>query len=73
MSELLAGYIPEAEYLIARGIGPRQACRERAARTGPPYVEFGRGCYYYPIDGFRAWLAAREVKPVKRRLAGLPL
>lgn len=59
MSDLLEGYVPEAEYRRVRGICQRQAQRERASRSGPPFVKLGRGVYYNAA-GFREWLAAKE-------------
>jgi hypothetical protein len=73
MSALFEGYMPEQEYCDGRGISTRQAQRERAARTGPPFIKIGRDIYYN-IDSFRAWLASKEVRPPSadrgRRLAG---
>ena len=60
MSDLLEGYVPEAEYCRVRRICRRQAQRERANCSGPPWVKLGRGIYYN-IAGFREWLAAKEV------------
>jgi hypothetical protein len=68
VSELLEGYVPEDEYLRMRGIGQRQAQRERRARIGPPFVKLGRETYY-SVAGFRAYLVSREIKPVKGRAA----
>jgi hypothetical protein len=66
MAALLEGYIPEAEYCRARGVCRRQAQRERASRSGPPFVKVGRDVYYN-VESFRSWLARKEIKPVARR------
>lgn len=64
MSPLFDGWVPEEEYLRERKIGKRQAQRERANRTSPPFVKVGRQTYY-SIAGFRADLASREIKPAR--------
>ena len=68
LSDLLEGYVPDAEYRRLRRISKRQAQRERAARVGPPWVKLGREIYY-SVPGFREWLAAQEVKPVRTHCA----
>ena len=66
MPDLFAGWIPEEEYRKQRNISKRQAQRERANRTGPPYTKIGRDIYYR-VEGVHRWMVAREIQPVKSR------
>ena len=64
LPNLLVGFFSAEEYCELRGINKRQAQRERAARVGPPWVKLGRATYY-SVAGFREWLAAQEIRPVR--------
>lgn len=63
-STILAGYAPEDEIAVARGVGKRTLRAERQRGDGPPFVKMGKQVLY-PIEGFREWLKARERHPVR--------
>jgi hypothetical protein len=67
---VLAGYMSEEEYCEVRGCSKRTARAERQRGAGPPWLRLG-ATIYYPLDGFAAFLKAREVHPVRRM--GRPL
>jgi hypothetical protein len=64
--DLLKDYMPDAAYQKVRGIGDRQAARERASGRGPTFNRLGRKIYYY-IPGVEEFLASLHVKPVRAR------
>ena len=63
-SDLLEGYVTEAEVAAARGIGIRALRAERARREGPPFVRVSRQIYYERA-AFRAWLKSLEIRPAR--------
>ena len=58
-SNVLHGYITEAEYARQRHVSVRTCQRDRALRQAPPHVVLGK-CVYYRVDAVRAWLVAQE-------------
>jgi hypothetical protein len=67
---VLDGYLHEIELSKELNVIVRTLRKWRQTGEGPPYVKIGI-TVYYPIDGFRKWLAKREttesVPPAKRR------
>jgi len=61
---LLADYLSEHELAKQIGVTPRTLQRWRRRREGPPFTILGRDPLYR-VDGFRAWLLAREIQPVR--------
>ena len=62
----LEGLLSEAEYAQLRGVSPRTVKRERALRSGPPYIRWGRAVFYRRA-AIEAWLVAQEsASPVKK-------
>lgn len=55
----ISDLIPEAEYAAARGVSLRTVQRERAQRSGPPFIKLGRQIFYRPA-AVEAWLLAQE-------------
>lgn len=68
-TNVLEGYLSEAELAKQRGKGLRTLRLERQRGDGPPYTRDGRDVLY-PVDGFRNWLKAGERKPVRGRSVG---
>lgn len=58
-SNILQGFISEAEYARQRGVSLRTCQRDRALRQSPPHVRIGKAVYYR-VDAVRDWLIARE-------------
>lgn len=69
--ELFEGYIDEDGVATQRKLKPRTLRLERQLGKGPPWVRVGR-LILYPIDGFREWLRANEVQPVRAQPAAAP-
>ena len=63
--DLFEGYVGEAELARQRGISTLSLRSERARGGGPPFTKDGRRILY-SVEGFRAWLKAREVETVIR-------
>jgi hypothetical protein len=55
---LLDGYISDEDLQLELGIIDRTTRKWRQTGSGPPFVKIGRD-YYYPIEGFKAWLKKR--------------
>lgn len=60
ISELLS----EADYAALRGVSIRTIQRERALRSGPPFIKLGKSIFYRPA-AIEAWLLSREQTPVR--------
>jgi hypothetical protein len=70
---LLDDYLTEdqlaAELQAKFGHGTKRGLRnQRAKRTGPPWLRFGKHIVY-PIDGFKAWLRSQIQQPARSRRA----
>jgi hypothetical protein len=63
--DLLKDYMPDAAYQKVRGIGDRQAARERASGRGPTFIRLGRRVFYYVPD-VEAFITSLHVKPVRK-------
>lgn len=61
--------IAEEEYAKMRGVSIRTIQRERAMRTGAPFIKLGKKIYYRPA-AIEQWLIAQEQTPVRSGLAG---
>jgi predicted DNA-binding transcriptional regulator AlpA len=62
----LEGLLTETEYAQMRGVSLRTAKRERALRSGPPFIKWGRAVFYRraAID---AWILEQETTtPAKK-------
>jgi hypothetical protein len=56
--DLLAGYLPDAEFCRQLRITTRTSRKWRQTGEGPPWVAVG-GAIFYPADEFRKWLKRR--------------
>ncbi len=70
-SNVLHGYITEAEYARQRGVSVRTCQRDRTLRKAPPYINLGKKVYYR-IESVRQWFAAQERRPDQERRATRP-
>ena len=62
----LKDLLTEDEYAAQRGVSVRTVQRERALRSGPPYIKMGRKVFYRPA-AIEAWLLAQETAvPLKK-------
>jgi predicted DNA-binding transcriptional regulator AlpA len=62
----LEGLLSETEYAQLRGVSSRTVKRERALRSGPPHIKWGRAVFYRRA-AIEAWLVAQEsATPVKK-------
>ncbi len=62
----LKDLLTEDEYALQRGVSLRTVQRERALRSGAPYIKIGRKVFYRPA-AIEAWLLAQEVAaPTKK-------
>jgi hypothetical protein len=55
---LLDGYISDKDLQLELGVIDRTTRKWRQDGSGPPCVKIGRD-FYYPIEGFKAWLKRR--------------
>ena len=53
----LKDLLTEDEYAAQRGVSVRTVQRERALRSGPPYIKMGRKVFYRPA-AIETWLLA---------------
>lgn len=62
----LKDLLTEHEYAAQRGVCVRTVARERALRSGPPYIKMGRKVFYRPA-AIEAWLLSQEQgQPLKK-------
>jgi len=62
----LKDLLTEDEYAAQRGVSVRTVQRERALRSGPPYIKMGRKVFYRPA-AIETWLLAQETEqPLKK-------
>lgn len=54
----------EPEYAALRGVSVRTIQRERALRTGPPFIKLGKSVFYRP-ESVDAWIIAQERTPAR--------
>jgi hypothetical protein len=66
IDSVLAGYIPRETLAKQFGISQRTLARWELLRTGPPATRIGRDVVY-AAGSVRAWLVARETKPLRER------
>lgn len=59
--------ISEGEYAAWRGVTLRTIQRERALRSGPPFIKLGRKIHYRPA-AIEAWLLANEQQQVRSKV-----
>ena len=59
--------ITEAEYAEKRGVSLRTIQRERALRTGPPFINLGRQVVYRP-QAIEEWLLSQEQTQPRARV-----
>lgn len=59
----LKDLLTEAEYAALRGVSIRTIQRERALRSGPPFIKLGKSIFYRP-EAVDKWLLAQERTPV---------
>jgi hypothetical protein len=64
----LKDLLTEEQYALQRGVSVRTVQRERALRSGPPYIKMGRKVFYRPA-AIEAWLLAQESTPTARKVA----
>lgn len=64
----LNNLITEAEYAEKRGVSVRTIQRERALRTGPPFIKLGRQIFYRP-EAIQDWLLAQEQTQPRARVS----
>ena len=55
----LSDLISEADYAELRGVCVRTIQRERALRSGPPYIKLGRRIFY-KLSSIDQWLDDQE-------------
>jgi hypothetical protein len=55
----LENLLTEAAYAALRGVSVRTIQRERALRSGPPFIKLGKSIFYRP-ESVDAWLLAQE-------------
>lgn len=54
----------EADYAAMRGVSVRTTQRERALRSGPPYIKLGKSIFYRR-ESVAAWIIAQERTPAQ--------
>lgn len=60
--------LSEADYAALRGVSIRTIQRERALRSGPPFIKLGKSIFYRPA-AIETWLLSREQTPVRTIIA----
>ena len=66
---MIDNLISEHDYAAKRGVSVRTVQRERALRTGPPFIRLGRKVYYR-LESIEQWLIANEETPVRSKVRG---
>lgn len=65
-SQLLRGFVSEAEFAAAIGKSVRTLRIWRNRRFGPAYTRIGRAIYYRE-EAIRSWLQTVEIEPRGRK------
>lgn len=64
----LENLLIEAAYAAKRGVSVRTIQRERALRTGPPFIKLGKSIFYRP-EAVDVWLLSQEQTPANGEAA----
>lgn len=64
----LENLLIEAAYAAKRGVSVRTIQRERALRSGPPFIKLGKSIFYRP-EAVDAWLLSQEQTPANGKAA----